>query len=181
MAPADGRWLLGALFVCLALGARSAPQREDDDKDDDGKAGRPRDGGRGRGRRVELENICDVQNSLSAFCVCDSLDEQDALDARCTVFNMTDQNDAIWESFSSQSRLSEVQLVVDGSDGQMHFVPVNAFRHLKALKVLEIRGAGIDALGSHTFAELKQLAELKLTRNKVSGSCFSFVLFFFSH
>lgn len=180
-------WILTFCLVACVLGASGLPAtKEEHDADADRKqeAARLKEGVKGsaRARKVELENICEIQASLSAFCLCDSLVEQDALDARCTVFNMTDENDVIWESFSSQSRLSELQFIVDGTDGQMHFVPVSAFRHLKALKVLEIREAAIDTLAAHTFAELKQLTELKLTRNKVRalkirtipGSCFAF-------
>ena len=170
MAIVDRRWFFAFLFLSLTFEASTLPatQHEDDNDRKQEPGGRLKEGSKARPRKIELENICDVQHSLSAFCVCDSLEPQDALDARCTVFNMTDQNDVIWESFSSQGRLTEVQFLVDGTEGQMHFVPVNAFRHLKALKTLEIRGAAIDALGSHTFAELKQLAHLKLTRNKVT-------------
>ena len=57
---------------------------------------------------VQLENVCDVQTSLSAYCMCDSLTLQEAETAKCKVFNVTDQNDAIWEAFSSQRNILEV-------------------------------------------------------------------------
>ena len=57
---------------------------------------------------VELENVCDIQMSLSAYCMCDSLTLQEAETAKCKVFNVTDQNDAIWEAFGTQRNILEV-------------------------------------------------------------------------
>lgn len=115
---------------------------------------------------AELENICDVQTSLSLFCTCDSLNLQDATDARCSVFNVSDQNDSIWESFQTQTGLLDVQLNVQ-EHGQLNFLPAVALRNLPNLKSLQVREASIDTLVSQTFVDVTQLVELKLNRNKV--------------
>ena len=114
-----------------------------------------------------LENVCDIQQAiLLAYCTCDSLLEEDAINARCTIFNISDQNDSIWHSFRSQAKLEELELNVN-EDGHLTFVPSVALRNLPQLTSLQIKHASIDTLASHTFADAKKLVELGLNRNKV--------------
>lgn len=117
-----------------------------------------------------VSNICGFQTTPAANCDCDSLLDHDARDAYCTIYKMTEKRHEFWDSFSTQSRLINVRFVVDSSHGQLDYVPVDAFPHLKALKVLEIRGASIETLEANTFESLKQLTELKLTGNRVRFS-----------
>ncbi|KAI9560703.1 hypothetical protein GHT06_011653 [Daphnia sinensis] len=114
----------------------------------------------------KLENICDIQSSLSAYCICDSLTLHDANEAKCSVFNVSDQNDSIWESFKTQAGLQELQLNVH-EDGRLNFLPAVALRNLPDLTSLQVRDATIDTLASQTFVDVTQLHELRLNRNKI--------------
>lgn len=114
----------------------------------------------------KLENICDIQSSLSAYCICDSLSLYDANEAKCSIFNVSDQNDSIWESFKTQAGLQELQLNVH-EDGRLNFLPAVALRNLPDLTSLQVRDATIDTLASQTFVDVTQLLELRLNRNKV--------------
>lgn len=113
----------------------------------------------------ELENICDVQTSLSVYCICDSMSLNDATEARCTVFNVSDQNDSIWESFRTQAGILDLKLTIH-EDG-LHFLPTAVLRNLPSLTTLQVQNASIETLAPHTFADVDQLSELKLNRNKV--------------
>ncbi len=114
------------------------------------------------------ENICDVRSTLSVYCICDSLSlNNDASEAKCSVFNVSDQNDSIWELFKTQVGIQELQLNVQ-EDGRLNFLPAAVLRHLPDLTSLQVREATIDTLAAQTFVDVTQLQELRLNRNKVT-------------
>lgn len=114
------------------------------------------------------ENICDVRSTLSVYCFCDSLSlNNDASEAKCSVFNVSDQNDSIWELFKTQVGIKELQLNVQ-EDGRLNFLPAAVLRHLPGLTSLQVREATIDTLAAQTFVDVTHLQELRLNRNKVN-------------
>jgi hypothetical protein len=117
------------------------------------------------------ENICDVQSSLSVYCICDSLSLNDASEAKCSVFNVSDQNDSIWELFKTQVGIQELQLNVQ-EDGRLNFLPNVVLRNLPDLTSLQVREATIDTLAAQTFVDVTHLQELRLNRNKVTENTF---------
>ncbi len=118
---------------------------------------------------AELENICDIdQSSLLVYCLCDSLALQDAGEAKCTVFNVSDQNDSIWEAFRTQANLTELQLNVN-EDGRLYFLPSAVLRSLPHLLSLQVREATIETLLPHTFIDVPKLEGLALNRNQVTS------------
>lgn len=112
------------------------------------------------------ENICDVRSTLSVYCICDSLLLNDASEAKCSVFNVSDQNDSIWELFKTQIGIHELQLNVQ-EDGRLNFLPAAVLRNLPGLTSLQVRGATIDTLAAQTFVDVTHLQELRLNHNKV--------------
>ncbi|EFX71756.1 hypothetical protein DAPPUDRAFT_59842, partial [Daphnia pulex] len=116
---------------------------------------------------TQPENICDVRSTLSVYCFCDSLSlTNDASEAKCSVFNVSDQNDSIWELFKTQVGIKELQLNVQ-EDGRLNFLPAAVLRHLPGLTSLQVREATIDTLAAQTFVDVTHLQELRLNRNKI--------------
>lgn len=114
---------------------------------------------------------------LSAFCLCDDITLQEATNVRCTVFNVTDENALIWNSFSTQGSIQELQINVHAEDGRLNYVPSVALRHLPALILFQVHGADIDSLAPYTFSEATQLSQLELKSNKVKALYFIFAFY----
>ena len=99
--------------------------------------------------------------------MCDSLDLQEAEIAKCKVFNVTDQNDAIWTSFKTQRKITELELNVH-EDSQLLFLPTKVLNSLPNITSLQVRDATIESLTPNTFSDTVKLEILKLNRNKVN-------------
>ena len=120
---------------------------------------------------VELENICDVEQSqLLIFCRCDFQEMHEARDVTCTVFNVNDQNDMIWEAFRTQPNITELKLAVNNEHGRLNFLPTTVLRSLPDLLKLQVYEATIDTLLPHTFVDVPKVEELALNRNQVIRS-----------
>lgn len=173
-AGGERRFFLVLFWIVLVTVTSNCEAGAQQDGVADGKQARPKDEQMPRSGSEEdtladeakLENICDIQSSLSAYCICDSLSLNDANEAKCSVFNVSDQNDSIWESFKTQAGLQELQLNVQ-EDGRLNFLPAVVLRNLPDLTSLQVRDATIDTLASQTFVDVTQLHELRLNRNKV--------------
>lgn len=173
-AGGERRFFLVLFWIVLVTVTSNCEAGAQQDGVADGKQARPKDEQMSRSGSEEdtladeakLENICDIQSSLSAYCICDSLSLNDANEAKCSVFNVSDQNDSIWESFKTQAGLQELQLNVQ-EDGRLNFLPAVVLRNLPDLTSLQVRDATIDTLASQTFVDVTQLHELRLNRNKI--------------
>jgi hypothetical protein len=108
-------------------------------------------------------NICDMPSDALLYCYCDVNDPGTALEASCWVFNELRKEDTVWATFTTQSELTRLKLMVR-PNGNMNFVPTAALAHLPKVRTIDVQYASIPSIPPHAFANRTNLEELFLTR-----------------